>query len=117
MNEQVSGGRRAGRRSGRNARLEQRAAPPEINPASPGQIGGHYKPLTEAEIRGIYDTALRLNAELGLSQVPPKLAEPLLAHGCTEDGEGRILIPRSLTEMPPPGAPLFALMLAPLNLP
>jgi len=100
MNTQVAsgGGRRSGRRAGRGARLEQRAAPPAVNPAAPGQVGGAYRPLTEPEIKSIYDTAMRLNAELGINQVPPQLEQLFLEHGCTEDGNGRILIPQSLME-------------------
>ena len=54
-------------RSGRKARHAQRSAPPP-NPAPPGQRGGQYAPLSEAEIKAIYDTALRLLAELGLGE-------------------------------------------------
>lgn len=34
------------RRSGRQHRLAQRAAPPKVNPAPAGQIGGQYRPST-----------------------------------------------------------------------
>lgn len=88
----------AGRRSGgRRDRLAARARGPE-NPCPPGQRGGQYAPLTEPEIRAIYDTALRLLAELGMGEVPDRLRRDLHAAGATEAENGRILFPRSLTE-------------------
>ncbi len=59
------------RRSGRREKLAQRAAPPPVNPAPPGQQGGAYRPLSEIDLRAIYDTALRLLEELGMGEVPP----------------------------------------------
>ena len=57
---------RAGRRSGGRAdRVAKRALPPATNPCAPGQIGGAYKPLSESDLRAIYDTTLKLLAELG----------------------------------------------------
>ena len=88
----------AGRRSGgRRDRLAARARGPE-NPCPPGQRGGQYAPLTEPEIRAIYDTALRLLAELGMGEVPDRLRRDLHAAGATEAENGRVLFPRSLTE-------------------
>jgi trimethylamine--corrinoid protein Co-methyltransferase len=77
--------------------LAARARGPE-NPCPPGQRGGQYAPLTVPEIRAIYDTALRLLAELGMGEVPDRLRRDLLAAGATEAENGRILFPRSLTE-------------------
>lgn len=86
------------RRTGRRERLAKRAAPPQVNPAPPGQLGGQYKPLSEADCRAIYDTALRLLDELGMGEVPDKLAEVLLAAGARDLGNGRISIPNALVE-------------------
>lgn len=86
------------KRAGRRARLAHRAAEPLINPCAPGQIGGQYKPLSDAALRGIYDTALRLLAELGMGEVPARLAEKLIAAGGTDNGAGRILFSRALVE-------------------
>ncbi|MGB3314395.1 MAG: trimethylamine methyltransferase family protein [Albidovulum sp.] len=90
----ASNGRRAG---GRAERVAKRAAPPEVNPCPPGQIGGAYKPLREAEISAIYETALRLLAELGMGEVPGGLAKLFLAHGAERSG-ARILFPRAMVE-------------------
>lgn len=87
-------GRRTG---GRAERVAKRAAPPEVNPCPPGQIGGAYKPLREAEIVAIYETALRLLAELGMGEVPDILARRFLEHGAERSGE-RILFPRGMVE-------------------
>ncbi|MCK0169040.1 trimethylamine methyltransferase family protein [Jannaschia sp. S6380] len=87
------GRKRAG---GRRARVAQRAAPPVQNPCPPGQRGGMYRPLTEAQLDAITDTALRLLAELGMGEVPDRLARDLLAAGAERAGD-RILIPRKTT--------------------
>lgn len=61
------------RSGGRTARVAKRAVPPAVNPAPPGQVGGMYRPLTETDLRNIYDTALRLLSELGMGEVPDRL--------------------------------------------
>ncbi|MEY1555864.1 trimethylamine methyltransferase family protein [Yoonia sp. R2331] len=85
-------------RSGRKARVAQRAAPPKINPAPPGQPGGRYQPLTEAEMRAIYGTALQLLEELGMGEVPQRLWDDLIAAGAVDLGQGRIGVPKALVE-------------------
>jgi trimethylamine--corrinoid protein Co-methyltransferase len=62
------------RRSGRKERLAQRAAAPAINPAPAGKVGGQYSPLSERDLKGIYDTALRLLRDLGMGEVPTACA-------------------------------------------
>ncbi len=80
-------------RSGRKARLAQRAAPPKVNPASPGQRGGQYRPMSEDDCEAIYATALRLLAELGMGEVPQRLWDDLIAAGAVDLGAGRIGLP------------------------
>lgn len=87
--------RRAG---GRAARVAKRAAPLEINPAPPGQIGGMYRPLSEADLQAIYATALRLLAELGMGAVPQRLWDDLIGAGAVDLGNGRIGMPQALVE-------------------
>lgn len=86
--------RRAG---GRADRLAKRSLPPAVNPCPPGQIGGAYKPLTEPQMRTIYDTALRLLAELGMGEVPEVLERQLLICGAQKSGD-RVLFPREMVE-------------------
>lgn len=91
---EVTTGRRTG---GRAERVAKRAAPPAVNPCPPGQIGGSYKPLSEPEIVAIYETALRLLAELGMGEVPDILARQLLDNGAERSGN-RIRFPRGMVE-------------------
>ncbi len=86
------------KRSGRRARIAQRAAKPEIDPCAPGQIGGQFKPLTENEIAQIYDTALKLLETLGMGNVPDRLRKDLLAAGAVKTERDRLLFPRDLVE-------------------
>ena len=86
------------KRGGRRERLAQRAAKPVIDPCPPGQIGGAYRPLSERNIEDIYQTSLRLLAELGMGEVPKNLSEKLLAAGAEDTGRGRIVFPPALVE-------------------
>lgn len=86
------------RGGGRAKRLVQRAAKPVVDPCPPGQIGGAYKPLSQADLENLFDTALRLLSELGMSEVPGRLQNDLLAAGAQDNGAGRFLFPRSLVE-------------------
>lgn len=85
------------RRSGRKDRISRRAAKPGANPAAPGQPGGSYKPLSERDLVAIFETALRLLAELGLGEVPDRLGRDLKAAGAVDNGAGRLLFPPELT--------------------
>lgn len=86
--------RRAG---GRADRVARRRLPPLVNPCPPGQIGGAYRPLSEAQMRAIYETALRLLSELGMGEVPDVLARQFLACGAERAGD-RVLFPREMVE-------------------
>ncbi|MBQ0752307.1 MAG: trimethylamine methyltransferase family protein [Roseovarius sp.] len=89
---------RTGRRSGGRAeRVAQRALPPAVNPCSPGQRGGQYRPLSDADMVAIYQTALRLLAELGVGEVPEVLVKPFLVAGARLGG-GRVYFPQELVE-------------------
>ena len=83
---------------GRQARLAQRAAPPAVNPAPPGQVGGAYRPLSESDLKAIYDTALRLLAELGMGEVPSRLETLFLSKGAVLNDRGRTCFPRAMVE-------------------
>lgn len=86
------------KRAGRKARNAARAAGPAFDPSPPGQIGGQYKPLSEPEIKAIYDTALRLLAELGMGEVPDRLVTIFLARGASQRADGRITFSRAFVE-------------------
>ncbi|MEM9107018.1 MAG: trimethylamine methyltransferase family protein, partial [Pseudomonadota bacterium] len=86
------------KRAGRRERLAKRAAKPVIDPCPPGQVGGRYKPLTVPEIKAIYATTLRLLEELGIGEVPDRLARLFRDLGARDNGSGRMLFPRGLVE-------------------
>jgi len=86
------------KRGGRKGRLAQRAVKPAVDPSPPGQAGGQYKPLSEADLNAIYDTALRLMQDLGIGEVPERLKRDLLGIGAIDKGDGRIRFPRNVTE-------------------
>ncbi|MCP9483225.1 trimethylamine methyltransferase family protein [Shimia sp. CNT1-13L.2] len=85
------------KRGGRKARIAQRAAKPEVDPCPPGQPGGLYRPLSDADLKRIYDAALTLLDTLGMGEVPARLRSDLLAAGARENG-ARIEFPRALVE-------------------
>jgi len=78
--------------------LARLASAPEVNPCKPGQIGGQYRPLTEAQVQAIYDTALRLLADLGMGEVPETFRDLALARGATLSDRGRLCYPRAMVE-------------------
>ncbi|KIC20162.1 trimethylamine methyltransferase family protein [Leisingera sp. ANG-Vp] len=86
----------APRRPGRRARgaSDTAAAPP----ITPGMPGGHYRPLSPAEMERIHQLVLQLLGDLGLSQVTPSLQARAVAAGCQVDDAGRLRFPRSLVE-------------------
>lgn len=92
------------RRSGRRERLAKAAAPPVINPAPPGQIGGQYAPLTDADLQDVFNTALRLLEELGMGEVPDRLANLFLAQGARRLPRDRIALPPQLVKAAIAGA-------------
>lgn len=83
---------------GRKGRLVARARGPATNPAPPGANGGQYKPLGEAEIAAICDTAFRLLAELGMGNVPPGTEALFLKAGARLSKGGRTCFPRPLVD-------------------
>lgn len=90
---------RARRRSGgRRQKIAQRADRSRVNPCPPGQPGGQYRPLSDADIGNICDTAFRLLGELGMGEVPTRLSADLCRAGAKIDGRGRHVFPRSMIE-------------------
>lgn len=57
-----------------------------------------YRPLSGADCRAIYDTALRLLADLGMGEVPKRLHDDLMDAGGVDHGNGRIGLPPALVE-------------------
>lgn len=82
-------------RRGRRDKIARRSAPPP-NPAPPGQMGGRYAPLDLAEMQAIHDMSLRLLAELGMGEVPDRLAQDLSALGAQMGADGRLRLPSAM---------------------
>ena len=86
-------------RRGRAARVAARtAAKPEVNPAPPGQRGGQYRPLSESDLDKVYQTALRILDEIGMTEVPDVVHQKALANGATINSLGRLAFPKSMVE-------------------
>ena len=95
MNEPRKRGRRG---SSREAMLAKRSKPPAINPAPAGPVGGQYRPLTDLQVKLIYDTSLRMLAELGMGDVPEALEKQALKCGATLNDLGRLCFSPSMIE-------------------
>jgi len=90
---------------GRAARHQVRTQPkPSFNPAAPGQRGGQYKPLSDEACQRLIDEAFRILAEIGLSEVPPVLADQAISQGAHWDSRGRLCFPRELVQSQLDGA-------------
>jgi len=85
------------RSAGRARKIATRSLPTQSNPCPPGQKGGAYKPLNEAEIQAIYQTALKLLAELGMGEVPEILEKRLIECGAKKAGN-RVCFPPLMVE-------------------
>lgn len=96
-NEQASVAPTSGRR-GRAARTEARQTKVAGRVVQPGMKSGCYKPMTDADMKRIYDTALDVLENIGIGESNhEKLLSYALPAGCTLKGD-RLLFPRSLVE-------------------
>jgi len=86
------------RESARAAKQAQRAKAPEINPCPPGQIGGQYKPLSDSQVKQIYNESLRILEQIGMTDVPKVLEKQALAHGAKINKQGRLCYSASMVE-------------------
>ena len=91
---------RARRAGGRSARVAARAAPlaEAMRPVRPGLPGGRYKPLDDAGVARIHQSALQALEEIGLSNAPESGVEILTGAGAVLGEDGRIRFPRALVE-------------------
>ncbi len=88
------------RRGGREARkvLRSTAIPMAQAAVRPGMEGGQYKPLKDAEMKRIHETALKLLHEVGLARAIPSCISAMTARGCFMRENGRLCIPPALVE-------------------
>ena len=92
--------RSAVRSGGRAARVASRAAPlaENLRPIRAGMPGGRYKPLTDAGMAKIHESALEALEVIGLSNAPKSGVEILTGAGAILGDDGRIRFPRALVE-------------------
>lgn len=89
--------RRAG---GRQARLAERNKPleQEAKPVLPGELGGTFRPLSEADMTAIAENAYRILEEVGFAQATPHCIEACTAIGAVMGEDGRLRFPRAVIE-------------------
>ena len=92
------------RRRGRRERLAQADLPEEQPPVWPGVEGARLKPLSDAEVALVEESALHLLETLGLSQAIPSMVEQVTAAGGSMTEDGRLLFPRDLVKRALAGA-------------
>ncbi len=91
---------RARRSGGRANRVALRAAPlaENLRPVRAGMAGGQYRPLTDAGMAKIHESALEALEVIGLSQAPPSGVAIMTAAGAIQGDDGRLRFPRALVE-------------------
>ena len=88
------------KRRGRDAKIAQRAAPiaEEMNPIKPGLLGGSYKPLSEKDVKKLYNLALDALEDIGLGLAPQSGINYMTKAGAQLGDDGRVRFPKSLVE-------------------
>lgn len=91
---------RSRRSGGRASRVALRSAPlaENLRPVRGGMSGGQYRPLTDAGMASIHESALEALEVIGLSQAPPSGVEIMTAAGAIQGDDGRLRFPRALVE-------------------
>ncbi|MBT8410659.1 MAG: trimethylamine methyltransferase family protein, partial [Octadecabacter sp.] len=92
--------KRPSRSGGRAARHAARtsALPDAMRPVRAGMTGGAYKPLSDADVLSIHETALIALETIGLADAPPSGVAILTSAGAIQGDDGRIRFPRALVE-------------------
>ena len=90
----------ARRSGGRRARHALRAAPlaEDVKPVNPGETGGTYKPLGDADVDAINDNIFRILEEVGFNQATPHCLKTCTAVGAVLGDDGRLRFPRPVVE-------------------
>jgi len=100
MNEDLLAPARAKRSGGRAARVAVRAAPLDeaLRPVRGGMSGGHYSPLSHADVLRIHEAALTALEVIGLANAPKSGIEIMTRAGAVLGDDGRLRYPRALVE-------------------
>ncbi len=100
------------RRGGSAARRAVKATSSAASAVRPGQSGGQYRPLSDADIQRIYATALDILENIGIGEPIPEILHYALPKGCLLNDKGRLCFPRALVEdliaISPKEYPLYA---------
>lgn len=88
---------RQGRAARRNARKDG-AGSGATTAIWPGIEGGRFKPIPEAGIEAIHQTALRILAEVGLANATERCIDTVTSAGGTLTDKGRLLFPTEMVE-------------------
>jgi len=78
--------------------LRKAALAEELNPVHPGESGGWYKPLTDADIAQIDATVYRILEEIGFADATGDCIETCTAVGAVLGDDGRLRFPRAVIE-------------------
>ena len=90
----------ARRSGGRQARKALRSAPlaDAMKPVHPGETGGQYKPLTDADAAALLDNLFRILEEVGFSEATSHCIEACVGAGALLGNDGRLRMPRAAVE-------------------
>ena len=90
----------ARRSGGRRARVALRQAPlaEESKPVHAGELGGRYKPLSDADVVAIEENIFRILEEVGFNDATPHCIEACESVGAIMGDDGRIRMPRQVVE-------------------
>ncbi len=85
----------ARRSGGRKAMLALRSKPldKDSKPVLPGETGGTYQPLTQADMEAVAETAFKILEEVGFSQATPHCIETCQKVGAVVGEDGRLRFP------------------------
>ena len=85
---------------GRKARRALRSAPlaDELKPVHPGEAGGQFRPLKDADVEAVNENIFRILEEVGFSEATPHCIETCTAAGAVLGSDGRLRMPRPVVE-------------------
>ena len=85
---------------GRKARRALRCAPlaDALKPVHPGEAGGQFRPLKDADVEAVNENIFRILEEVGFSEATPHCIETCTAAGAVLGNDGRLRMPRSVVE-------------------
>ena len=88
------------RGGGRAGRIAVREAVPEADrrPVRPGLPAGRFKPLTDADMQQVFETALSLLEDIGMGEPLDEFIEAATPLGGWVDDSGRLRLPRGIVE-------------------